>query len=379
MVTGMLPIQVFAEDMDGFDWYDGPDAGGFVLRFGKHKGRKVNQLDSGYLEWLNQRYQRPEQIQYPSVTCFRRYYQGLEQWMQEEDRYNHGRFVVPCGRKHSGQVIAECRDKPWLRWITSRYKINTRFPLFCQAARRFLENPSQHGNIHDVGELLSASEYRDDLDLNMSEDEDDLDGFVVSDDPAEDEAEQAAEGSQDDAESAGHDSDASSHRGRRRRAPTPSEENESDSTPEEPRRRNTRRNQTSDSWSQDIDDDNFIASEDGADVSSSATFVPSDNDEMQDSYLPVPESQSIVNGTSSDEDRNSNTSALPARALRSNKRAESELESGRRSWRRLHRRSDQESAHRSGSISGTRSSPEFKEPPVRLARSTSRSLHPLSA
>jgi hypothetical protein len=104
-----------------------------------------------------------------------------------EDQYD--RFLVPFGKTYRGKEIRQCRDKPWLLWTMDQRKLVEKvmytlsnstladfmffqYPVFFQAAQNWVDNPRKYEVTRDVG----ASEYMDDLNLNM-------DGSDAGEDP----------------------------------------------------------------------------------------------------------------------------------------------------------------------------------------------------
>ena len=120
------------EDDHRWDWYHESPGGGTVMPFGKHKGRRLNQLGWTYLNWarenvshvrscfiLQEVYGVDNKFQQKQVSqALDVYFEGLYA-MAEED---YGIFLVPFG-KHKGQKIYQCRDKRWLVWALRQPKL----------------------------------------------------------------------------------------------------------------------------------------------------------------------------------------------------------------------------------------------------------------
>ncbi|KAJ7762407.1 hypothetical protein DFH07DRAFT_410238 [Mycena maculata] len=175
-----------------WDWYYGPGAGDMILPFKKYEGqrRQMHKVDLPYLLFCQTKTRRAS-----FLAAFGRYHQGLCE-LVESDGYHYEDFRVPFGAKHRGLRIRECRDKPWLMWCSTRPYLINKHPLFFRAVERWIANPRKTEHTRDVGELLSRSQYKDDLNRHMDEADNpsdseneapesdsntDLDGFIVSD------------------------------------------------------------------------------------------------------------------------------------------------------------------------------------------------------
>ncbi|KAJ7757519.1 hypothetical protein B0H16DRAFT_1721250 [Mycena metata] len=192
------PPFVDAEDKAFWGWYYNPDAGGMELPFPKYRGQPMHSVDIPYLEFCATKTKRRD-----FVDAFEKYHAGLLGLIEGEGRYDYEEFRVPFGRSiEQDKPLRKCRDQKWLRWCAKKQFLLDKHPLFFLAVDRWLAKPQKFERTRDVGELLSASQYEDELNLTASEaldtydlehefdsDEDsdgNLRGFVVSDkDPLE--------------------------------------------------------------------------------------------------------------------------------------------------------------------------------------------------
>ncbi|KAF8876661.1 hypothetical protein BD779DRAFT_1559881 [Infundibulicybe gibba] len=132
-------IEDSQDDKSSWEWYFGENAGGYLLWFGKHEGKRLHQIPEPYLRWCL------ENINHPRVlSAVKIYYTGLEALTKTD----YDRFIIPFGTKHKGQTIRQCQ-----------------FPLFFLAVDQWLGNPRKYGVQRDIGDLLRASEYHDDIDI----------------------------------------------------------------------------------------------------------------------------------------------------------------------------------------------------------------------
>ncbi|KDR66374.1 hypothetical protein GALMADRAFT_1158727 [Galerina marginata CBS 339.88] len=169
------------EDADGdCDWYYDQGAGGYIFPFGKFKGKKIHETSISYLSWCDQNFD--------SNSPFKQAYQTFYNGLLDYARTNYGDFIVPFGRKHQGSKISDCQDKPWLLWSMTVNGLREKYDIFFLAVQYWLANPN-HQEVHrDIGELLDASKYEDDLDLVREADGSDEEPtqsdkeFIVDDD-----------------------------------------------------------------------------------------------------------------------------------------------------------------------------------------------------
>ncbi|KAF8066954.1 hypothetical protein FPV67DRAFT_1497207 [Lyophyllum atratum] len=185
---------IFFDDEDGHDWYYNGDAGGYVLKFGKNRSKKIHETSISYMHWCD-RYFRNRS--HPVLKANQNFINGLTEYA----RTNYGDFRVPFGRKHQGKKISECRDKQWLLWARSKEILREKYPVFFTAVEYWLDNPRHQGVKRDIGELLHRTEYEDDLDLenqnmdyeNEEPTQSDLDFIDDDEDPAEIESDRMSE------------------------------------------------------------------------------------------------------------------------------------------------------------------------------------------
>ncbi|KAF9005857.1 hypothetical protein BDZ89DRAFT_577205 [Hymenopellis radicata] len=158
----IVPDSVTEDDPDTFEGYIGEDAGGHRVTFGRHNGCMLNDIPEDYMVYVKREFARTARSRrMPVFTAVERYTAWLMQYAQK----NYKEFIVPFGKKHFGQKIAQCRDKNWFRWILKQPILRRKFPIFCAAVMEHLRNPI-HQEVHrDIGELLSATQYADDIEL----------------------------------------------------------------------------------------------------------------------------------------------------------------------------------------------------------------------
>ncbi|KAK0474092.1 hypothetical protein IW261DRAFT_1651811 [Armillaria novae-zelandiae] len=198
-----LPVVIPQEDIDNdpeaFAWYEGPQGGGFTVpfQFKKYPNRPVNETPMGYLHyivnkcnWCNKDVRDflifslfnwqifSSQIHWAFFDAIGTYFEGLTGYA--EDHY--AEFIVPgFSRKHRGKRLQQCRDKPWMEWTTKRPDLTQKYTVYFTA---------------DIGELLSVTQYEDDLDL-VEEDDDEYEiNSFINDDDTEEEQKQEQESSE---------------------------------------------------------------------------------------------------------------------------------------------------------------------------------------
>ncbi|EDQ99889.1 uncharacterized protein LACBIDRAFT_315100 [Laccaria bicolor S238N-H82] len=177
------------------DWYYGDHAGGMVFDFGKHKGRQLHAICLDYIAWWYTT-RTASGRSHPTLSAIEVYVDGLREYAKE----NYLDFVVPFGQKHGGQTIGECRDKKWMAWSCRKQDLIDKYPIYFLAVDYHLQNPRHYNQTRDIGELLSASRYADDIDLQHEEeqDESDLSDIVVPDGHVEYESDAESDSDSDD-------------------------------------------------------------------------------------------------------------------------------------------------------------------------------------
>ncbi|KAK0474078.1 hypothetical protein IW261DRAFT_1610698 [Armillaria novae-zelandiae] len=200
-----LPVVIPQEDIDNdpeaFAWYDGPQGGGFTVpfQFKKYPNRPVNETPMGYLHYIvNKCNWYTKDIHWAFFDAIGTYFEGLMEYA--EDHY--AEFIIPGFlRKHRGKRLQQCRDKPWMEWTAKRPDLTQKYTVYFTAVQCLLDNPRHYTANRDIGELLSATQYEDDLDLVEEDDEYDIDSFINDDDAEEDqEQEQESSETADDSE-----------------------------------------------------------------------------------------------------------------------------------------------------------------------------------
>nr|GAT58625.1 predicted protein [Mycena chlorophos] len=87
-----------------FDWYYGPEAGGFVLSFPRHAGKELRTVDLGYLEFCAKSTRNE-----PFKAALPRYLEGLNAFIDDTTarpglkyHYTYLQVRVPFGKKYFG-------------------------------------------------------------------------------------------------------------------------------------------------------------------------------------------------------------------------------------------------------------------------------------
>ncbi|KAJ3530039.1 hypothetical protein NMY22_g8744 [Coprinellus aureogranulatus] len=154
------------KDDPKLNWYYGQDAGGFVLTFGKHKGKALKEVPYSYLKWCMANLERARSLR----SAIQKYDGGLKKWIAEG---NYGEVVVPVGRTYKGMPLKKCRDKEWMKWLVQKSlpTFKERHELFFLAIDGWLKNPPHQLAKRDIGESLAKTKYYDDLNLDLEEGE----------------------------------------------------------------------------------------------------------------------------------------------------------------------------------------------------------------
>ncbi|KAF8805522.1 hypothetical protein BYT27DRAFT_6664277 [Phlegmacium glaucopus] len=203
------------DDTDQYNWYYDARAGGYILPFNKYQGQKICETDILYLYFCRGVTRNQE-----FLDAFSRFLDGLKQHAQT----NYADFIVPFGQKHRGKTIRQCRDKGWFEWVCTQCQLREKCEVFITAVQLWLANPRHQGVKRDIGELLDASKYEDDLDLKL---ESDLEFIATSDSELEggvDRSEHLQRGRKSDSKHVGSALTS--------RASDPSEESSADASPE---------------------------------------------------------------------------------------------------------------------------------------------------
>ncbi|KAK0474084.1 hypothetical protein IW261DRAFT_1651790 [Armillaria novae-zelandiae] len=203
-----LPVVIPQEDIDNdpeaFAWYDGPQ--GALRLYSPIPVQKIpkstsNETPMGYLHYIVNKcnWYTKDVHSLGLFDAIGIYFEGLMEYA--EDHYVE--FIVPgFSRKHRGKRLQQCRDKPWMEWTTTRPDLTQKYIVYFTAVRYLLDNPRHYTANRDIGELLSVTQYEDDLDL-VEEDDDEYEiNSIINDDDAEEEQEQEQESSEtaDDSE-----------------------------------------------------------------------------------------------------------------------------------------------------------------------------------
>ncbi|KAK0474047.1 hypothetical protein IW261DRAFT_1610691 [Armillaria novae-zelandiae] len=174
----VIPQEHIDNDPEAFAWYEGPQGGGFTVpfQFKKYPTRPVNETPMGYLHYIVHKCNwYTKDIHWAFFDAIGIYVEGLMEYA--EDHY--AEFIVPgFSRKHRGKRLQAVRCVRVSETVLSDFK-----------------------RLQDIGELLSATQYEDDLDLVEEDDEYEINSFI-NDDDAEEEKGQEQESSEtaDDSE-----------------------------------------------------------------------------------------------------------------------------------------------------------------------------------
>ncbi|KAK0477260.1 hypothetical protein IW261DRAFT_1634073 [Armillaria novae-zelandiae] len=170
-----LPVVIPQEDIDNdpeaFAWYEGPQGGGFTVpfQFKKYPNRPVNETPMGCLHYIVHKCSwYTKDIHWAFFDAIGTYFEGLREYAKD----HHAEFIVPA---------LDGMD-------------NKKTGLDPEAVRYLLDNPRHYTANRDIGELLSVTQYEDDLDLIEEDDEYEINSFI-NDDDAEEDQEQEQESS----------------------------------------------------------------------------------------------------------------------------------------------------------------------------------------
>ncbi|PBK67184.1 hypothetical protein ARMSODRAFT_959339 [Armillaria solidipes] len=197
----VIPQEVIDKDPKAFAWYEGPQGGGFTVpyQFKKYRNRPVNETPMGYLHFIVDKCNEyTKNIHSAFFDAIDAYFEGLMEYAMN----HYAEFVIPFGTKHRGKRLQQCRDKPWMQWTTRKPSLTKKYTVYFTAVRYFLDDPRHYTANRDIGELLSATEYEDDLDLveSDSDDESEMNSFIddgdIEDEREEEESSEAADESE---------------------------------------------------------------------------------------------------------------------------------------------------------------------------------------
>ncbi|KAJ7110342.1 hypothetical protein C8R43DRAFT_164903 [Mycena crocata] len=161
-----IPDPIVEEDEDDlYAWHYGSDAGGMVAPFKKHPGKLIRELSLPYLLFCYTTCLNAHQFR----AAFEIYHAGLENYLETDDNYLN--FLVPFGKQYKGDRLGDCHDKPYFLFCQTRPRLTKKHPLFFRALQKRLDNPRKYGVWRDVGRLLDASQYADNLNLHDEDDE----------------------------------------------------------------------------------------------------------------------------------------------------------------------------------------------------------------
>ncbi|KAK0477284.1 hypothetical protein IW261DRAFT_1486775 [Armillaria novae-zelandiae] len=167
--ASVIPQEDIDNDPEAFAWDDGP---------------QVNETPMGYLHYIvNKCNWYTKDIHWAFFDAIGTYFEGLMEYAKD----HYAEFIVPgFSRKHRGKRLQQCRDKPWMEWTTKRPDLTQKVSV---PVRYLLNNPRHYTANRDIGELLSVTQYEDDLDLIEEDDEYEMNSFI-NDDDVEEEQEQ---------------------------------------------------------------------------------------------------------------------------------------------------------------------------------------------
>ncbi|KAK0460054.1 uncharacterized protein EV420DRAFT_1534808 [Desarmillaria tabescens] len=213
-----LPVVIPQDDIEeapnDFVWYEGPQGGGFTVppQFKKYPNRPVNETPIGYLYFIVDKCSaRTKNIHSAFFEAIDVYFEGL----MEYAKVHYAEFIIPFGMKHRGKRLQQCRDKPWMEWTTTKPSLTQKYPIYFTAVRYFLADKRHYNVTRDIGELLSATEYEDDLDLKEvqereGDDESENDSFIDDGDIEDEREEEESSDSADESE-ASNNTEESAH------------------------------------------------------------------------------------------------------------------------------------------------------------------------
>ncbi|PBK95790.1 hypothetical protein ARMGADRAFT_748736 [Armillaria gallica] len=194
----VIPQEVIDNKPDAFTWYEGPHGGGFTVpyQFKKYPNRPVNETPMGYLHYIVDKCSSyTKDIHSAFFEAIDTYFEGLKEYARD----HYAEFIVPgFAKKHRGKRLQECRDKPLMEWTTKKPYLTQKYTVYFTAVQYFLDDTQHYIANRDIGELLSTTEYEDDLDFVKEDDEYEMNSFINDD--TEEEHEENSE-TADDSES----------------------------------------------------------------------------------------------------------------------------------------------------------------------------------
>ncbi|SJL15254.1 uncharacterized protein ARMOST_18742 [Armillaria ostoyae] len=189
----VIPQEVIDNNPDAFVWYEGPHGGGFTVpyQFKKYPNRPVNETPMGYLHYIVDKCSSyTKDFHSGFFDAIDTYFEGLMEYARD----HYAEFIVPgFSKKHQGKRLQECRDKPWMEWTTKKPYLTQKYTVYFTAVRYFLDDTQHYTANRDIGELLSTTEYEDDLDLVEEDDEYEMNSFINDDDTEEHEEDEEEE------------------------------------------------------------------------------------------------------------------------------------------------------------------------------------------
>ncbi|KAK0244611.1 hypothetical protein EDD85DRAFT_979286 [Armillaria nabsnona] len=181
----VIPQEVIDNNPDAFAWYEGPH---------------VNETPMGYLHYIVDKCSSyTKDIHSAFFDAIDTYSEGLKEYARD----HYAEFIVPgFAKKHRGKRLQECRDKPWMEWMTKKPYLTQKYTVYFTAVQYSLDDTRHYIANRDIGELLSTTEYEDDSDLVEEDDEYEMDSFI-NDGPDTEEEHEEEESSEtvDDSES----------------------------------------------------------------------------------------------------------------------------------------------------------------------------------
>lgn len=180
----VIPQEAIDETPKAFAWYEGPQGGAFTVpcQFKRYPNRPVNRTPMGYLHYVVDKCnERTKNIHSAFFDAIETYFEGLKAYARD----HYAEFVIPFGTKHRGKRLQQCRDKPWIEWTTTKPFLIKKYTIYFTAVQYFLANPRHYTANRDIGKLLSATEYEDDLNLVQEDDEYEKNSFIDDGDTEE--------------------------------------------------------------------------------------------------------------------------------------------------------------------------------------------------
>ncbi|KII84300.1 hypothetical protein PLICRDRAFT_179553 [Plicaturopsis crispa FD-325 SS-3] len=189
-----------SEDEDDED----RSGGDFFVTWGKYRDKPMNHCPLDWIRWCMDYFK--------GRNGFPKFDDAAARYLRYVEEHP-GVAIIPFGKKHKDQRLQDCRDLDWIHWCCAQRWCRERFPLWRQAAQRWLVVRPRRVEMvkRDVGQrltsaddILAPEDYADDVGEVASgepEEDEDLEDFIVPDEDTDEENESWTEEASSDSES----------------------------------------------------------------------------------------------------------------------------------------------------------------------------------